>query len=428
MRYFNTLSIRFLRFPCIMRVCIVVLCFVACFIAYLFSQYNGPLLALPLAVAAWLFKQRGTFLGTGFTALAMAIAITVNSHSIFWPSPLLTGFVTGMIALLTEGFFIHYLRYLLDTAETARQRAMQAEQQRLIAYEQQVAALQSERRMTDAYERQRQLNQLKDEFILNVNHELRSPLMALGGWLEVLNLYHEQLDRAMKANYLSKALESYEAIMLLVNNVLDVAQVNGMTPLQMEVCPLTEVVREELEGFDPRAVRDFTIQVNVPEQVSVWANRHYLRRILCNLLSNAFKYAPRRTCIIIDARVDDKRGRTDVAPQIALCVKDAGPGIPLAEQPFLFEKFVRLKRDLATSVRGCGLGLYISKQLVEVMGGHIWVESSGREGEGSCFCFTLSSAIDTKAGLEPCYTWGENVMPPHDLADKIDQAKYNNYF
>ncbi len=404
MRYFNALSVSFLKVPCIVRICIVVLCFVTCFIAYLFSQFNGPLLALPLAVAAWLFKQRGTFLGTGLTALAMAIAITVNNHSIFWPSPLLTGFVTGMIALLTEGFFIHYLRYLLDVAEAARQQAAQAEQQRLIAYEQQVAALQAEQNMANAYERQRQLNQLKDQFILNVNHELRSPLMALGGWLEVLNLYHEQLDSAMKANYLSKALESYETILLLVNNVLEVAQVNEMKPLQMEVCQLAEVVREELEGFDPRAVRDFTIQVNIPEQLSVWANRHYLRHVLCNLLSNAFKYAPRHTPIIIDAYMADSRGQTDVNSQIALCVKDAGPGIPPAEQPFLFEKFVRLKRDLATSVRGCGLGLYISKQLVEAMSGHIWVESSGREGEGSCFCFTLSCATDTNAGLEPCYT------------------------
>jgi hypothetical protein len=61
----------------------------------------------------------------------------------------------------------------------------------------------------------------------------------------------------------------------------------------------------------------------------------------------------------------------------------------------LFERFVRLKRDLSTPVRGCGLGLYISKQLVQAMGGHIWVESSGRAGEGSRFCFTLPDAADT---------------------------------
>ena len=69
---------------------------------------------------------------------------------------------------------------------------------------------------------------------------------------------------------------------------------------------------------------------------------------------------------------------------------DAGPGIPAEELPLPFEKFVRLKRDLAGSTRGAGLGLYICKQLIEAMGGRIWVESSGRLGEGSRFCLTLS--------------------------------------
>ncbi len=405
MRYFNTLSVRFLKLPCIVRICIVVLCFIACFISYLFSQYNGPLLALPLAVAAWLFKQRGTFIGTGLIAVSMAIAISVNNHSIFWPSPLLTGFVTGMIALLTEGVFIHYLRYLLDMAEIARQQAAQAERQRLIAYEQQVTALQAEHRITNAYERQRQLNQLKDQFILNVNHELRSPLMALGGWLEALNLYHEQMDHTVQTNYLSKALGSYEAIMLLVNNVLDVAQVNGVKPSEMEVCQIIEVVYEVLESFDPHQVEDFVIQLDMPGQLNVWANRQYLRRVLSNLLSNAFKYASRHTRVVIGAILEeDTLEQTGASPRVYISVTDAGPGIPPAEQAFLFEKFVRLERDLATSVRGCGLGLYISKQLVEVMGGHIWVESSGREGEGSRFCFTLFRVTDTNAAPEPCYT------------------------
>jgi signal transduction histidine kinase len=410
MRYFGTLSVRFLTLPCIVRVCIVVLCFIGCFISYLFSQYNGPLLALPLAVAAWLFKQRGTFIGTGLTALAMAIAISVSNHGVFWPSSMLTGFVTGMIALLTEGVFIHYLRYLLDSAETARQQAAQAERQRLVAYERQVAALQAEQRMNDAYERQRQLNYLKDQFIINVNHELRSPLMALGGWLEALDLYHEQMDHSVQTNYLSKALESYEAIILLVNNVLDTAQVNTIKPSQVEVCSLIEVVQEMLESFDPRDMQYFAIRLDISEQMSVWANRQYLRRVLCNLLSNAFKYAPRHTPVVIAATLAATSTQTGVTPRVCISVTDAGPGIPPAEQAFLFEKFVRLERDLATSVRGCGLGLYISKQLVEGMGGDIWVESSGREGEGSRFCFTLSRVTDTNAALESCYTWNENVV------------------
>jgi signal transduction histidine kinase len=74
---------------------------------------------------------------------------------------------------------------------------------------------------------------------------------------------------------------------------------------------------------------------------------------------------------------------------VCISVKDSGPGIPQDEIPLLFGQFVRLKRDLRGRVRGTGLGLYISKHLVEAMGGRIWVESTGIPGEGSRFCFTL---------------------------------------
>jgi signal transduction histidine kinase len=70
-------------------------------------------------------------------------------------------------------------------------------------------------------------------------------------------------------------------------------------------------------------------------------------------------------------------------------VRDTGPGIPPEEQGMLFQQFVRLKRDLAGTIRGSGLGLYLCRQFVESMGGRIWVESSGISGEGSSFCFTL---------------------------------------
>jgi signal transduction histidine kinase len=130
----------------------------------------------------------------------------------------------------------------------------------------------------------------------------------------------------------------------------------------------------------------------VDEQVLMWADPQYLYRVLQNLLSNIFKYVPVQTVITIEA--------TQPTPSslVYLCVQDEGPGIPPEELPRLFEKFVRLKRDLAGSRRGTGLGLYICKQLVEAMGGRIWVESSGLMGEGSRFCMSLLPVdnLDTK--------------------------------
>jgi two-component system phosphate regulon sensor histidine kinase PhoR len=149
-------------------------------------------------------------------------------------------------------------------------------------------------------------------------------------------------------------------------------------------------VREELERFDPRESQEFALQVDITEQLTVWANGQALRQVLRNLLSNAFKYAPKQTCVGIKATLEEPSlSGSGSVQHVLISVSDTGPGIPPAEQSLLFEKFVRLNRDLSSLIPGSGLGLYISKQLVEAMEGHIWVESSGRAGEGSQFCFTL---------------------------------------
>ena len=146
---------------------------------------------------------------------------------------------------------------------------------------------------------------------------------------------------------------------------------------------MRRVVQEVLAHLDPRDVQAYTIRLQVAEQVLVWADPQSLSHVLQNLLSNVFKYVPTQTIINIKAE--------QPAPfsPVCLSVQDAGPGIPPEELPLLFEKFVRLKRDLGGPTRGTGLGLYICKHLVEAMGGRIWVESSGRIGEGSRFCITL---------------------------------------
>ena len=136
----------------------------------------------------------------------------------------------------------------------------------------------------------------------------------------------------------------------------------------------------------PLGVAAYTIRLQVSEQILVWADPQFLHQVLQNLLSNVFKYVPRQTEIRIEV--------TQATPSSPVClsVQDAGPGIPAEELPLLFGRFVRLQRDLAGKTRGTGLGLYICRRLIEAMGGRIWVESSGREGEGSRFCVTLPPA------------------------------------
>ena len=219
-----------------------------------------------------------------------------------------------------------------------------------------------------------------------MSHELRTPLVVLGGSLELLIEYLERLDPLQRTHILKQALAGYEELVNLVNRVLDATAVmSDIPPAKSEAVCVHQLLQEVLALLDPRDVEAYTICLQVPEQVMVWADPQFLRQVLRNLLSNVFKYVPRQTEIHIEA--------TQAAPSSPVClsVQDAGPGIPAEELPLLFEKFVRLKRDLAGTTHGTGLGLYICKRLVEAMRGRIWVESSGRPGEGSRFCVTLPS-------------------------------------
>jgi signal transduction histidine kinase len=254
-----------------------------------------------------------------------------------------------------------------------------------------------------AYEQQRHLNDLKDQFLLNVNHELRTPLTEIHGYLNLLTEYREQIDEETQITFLDHAVHGCEELLHLVNNVLEAIRgdVHEKAVLLESLC-VGHVVQEVLDLFEPQKRQQHVVKLDIPEHLAVKTDQQYLRRVLLNLLSNAFKYSPPETQITISAQLldassqePDEAGETEETPKVRICVHDSGHGIPPSEVPLLFGKFVRLKRDLVGNVRGTGLGLYISKQLVEAMGGSIWVESTGVPGSGSCFYFTLPAASST---------------------------------
>ncbi len=250
--------------------------------------------------------------------------------------------------------------------------------------QQRMEALQVEQQITQAYEHQRKLNQQKDEFLVNVSHELRTPLSAVEGYLDLLKNHHEHLDTSELSILVAKAIEGCEDLTSLVNRVLEAVYINqNHSPIHCETLAVKQMVQESITHLDPREVTTHKIEAQIDEQLLVWADPHSCQLILSNLLSNACKYTPGETTIRIEATQNEP-----TAP-ITISVQDEGPGIPAEERPLLFEKFVRLKRDQAGATRGMGLGLYISKCLVEEMAGQIWVESSGRTKEGSRFTFTL---------------------------------------
>jgi signal transduction histidine kinase len=122
--------------------------------------------------------------------------------------------------------------------------------------------------------------------------------------------------------------------------------------------------------------------------------------MLTNLMANAIKYSPAGTPISVQARLREERplrllGDKSAQYMVEIAVQDQGLGIPQEQQGLLFRRFVRLPRDIASTVRGTGLGLYLCRIFAEAMGGSIWVESSGIPGEGSTFFVRLPVPPDT---------------------------------
>ncbi len=234
-----------------------------------------------------------------------------------------------------------------------------------------------------AYERQQELDKLKDQFIMTASHELRTPLTAVQGYIELLREYNLTLSVETRAEFIEKAHRSSDELTLMVSNIMDANRVQSdIESARLDNVPLAGAVTHILEILDATIRREKrTVEVELPAETFVVADSMRLRQILLNICSNALKYSPPGSGIEIRATVDDE--------WVTVQIQDHGSGVPPEFQEQLFERFVRLERDMNSPTRGAGLGLSICKQLVQAMGGRIWVESSGTAGEGSTFIFTL---------------------------------------
>ena len=234
-----------------------------------------------------------------------------------------------------------------------------------------------------AYEHQKELDHLKDQFIITASHELRTPLTAVLGYIELLASYNASLSVEARADFIAKAHRGCDELTLMVNNIMDASRVQvDVENVKLEQVSLVESVQHVLEILEAMMRREQRVTcIDIPGDMVVMADPVRLRQILLNLVGNALKYSPQGSNIEITCEADDE--------YVTTRVRDYGLGVPLTDQTHLFERFVRLERDMNSPVRGAGLGLYISKQLIVAMGGRIWVESTGIPHEGSTFIFTL---------------------------------------
>jgi signal transduction histidine kinase len=291
----------------------------------------------------------------------------------------------GILVVGARGDHQHYagpeleaLQQLVHSSTAALETARQYE----LATRQQVR---STHELALALGQQRQLNAIKDELIVHMSHELRTPLTEVSGYLDLLGEQEGMLDASLQTIFVQKAQHGAQELMQLVDTILDAAQSGAaVAPPSCEVVSLSQVVREELDSLEQSVQTEHCIQRLLDDEILAWANAQSVHQVVRNLLSNALKYSPAQTTITVSVTADEEGAH--------LLVRDEGPGIPPEEMPLLFGKFVRLQRDISGAIRGTGLGLYICRQLVEAMGGQIWVESSGIAGQGSSFQVRLLAA------------------------------------
>lgn len=238
-----------------------------------------------------------------------------------------------------------------------------------------------------AYTRLSELDQLKDAFLTTASHELRTPLTVVQGYLEVLREMND-VSPEMRRSFLEKACRACDELVLLQANIMDASRLKvDAASLRRTRIILKEITTAVSELFEPWVAQgQQSIEIDIEASIAVLADETRLKQVLHNLLANAIRYSPPHTSIRIVAIVEQE------AHMARISVSDKGPGIPPDKQETIFDKFVRLERDLNSKVRGSGLGLFISRQLVEAMQGTIRVESSGVKGQGSTFSFTLPLA------------------------------------
>jgi signal transduction histidine kinase len=227
------------------------------------------------------------------------------------------------------------------------------------------------------------LNKMKDEFISMATHDLRNPLNVILGYagvldrLDVADQQKELLDDTRQA-----IRQNVQKMRTLVTDILDMAQVKSMTGLETAPVPLGAFLQECLNGFRVIAQqKNITLKFDPPaEDVQATLNRHYMARVVDNLVSNAIKYTPSAGCVTLSVQ--------NSAAQVTIQIVDTGIGISADDLPHLFDAFYRVSHVQHEDIEGSGLGLSIVKTIVEKHGGQITVTST--PGQGSTFCVILS--------------------------------------
>jgi Na+/proline symporter/nitrogen-specific signal transduction histidine kinase len=236
-----------------------------------------------------------------------------------------------------------------------------------------------------------ELDRMKDEFVSTVSHELRTPLTAIRSFTEILH-DNPQLPAAERARFLGIVIKETQRLTRLINQVLDVSRLeSGRVEWHESLLDMREVIEDTAASTSQLfRERDVKLERQLPGRVpKVRADLDRIVQVVVNLLSNAVKF------------IEPGRGRVQITLAeepgfLRVDVRDNGPGISPADQEVIFDKFRQASDPLTGKTQGSGLGLYISRRIIEHSGGRLWVTS--RPGQGACFSFTLPLVNEAALG------------------------------
>lgn len=274
---------------------------------------------------------------------------------------------------------------------TAQQEVMRLNEQLEDRVRERTAQLEaSNRELALATETAEKANRAKSEFLSSMSHELRTPLNAILGFGQLLDSTTYALPEGKRAEFTQQILKAGRHLLNLINEILDLARIESSNlMLSLEPVGLAEMLAECKTMIGPSAEqRGVRLLFAEASDLAVIADRTRLKQVLLNLLSNAIKYNRERGTVAVDCRVVKTN-------RVRISIQDTGAGLRQDQLESLFQPFNRLGQE-AGPVEGTGIGLVVTKRLVELMGGHIAVTST--VGIGSRFALELEAAQEPGLG------------------------------
>ena len=278
---------------------------------------------------------------------------------------------------------------VFDVQDSRFNRFSQIERQIFLTLTSQVAvALQNARlylEQAETVQRLRELDHLKSDFLANMSHELRTPLNSIMGFTDVILLGLDGPLTDQMENDLKLVEKNGKHLLSLINNVLDMSKIEaGRMTLSLEKFDLRSLMDETMDIVSPLAREkslDLRLAIQNDEDIEMLADRVRMRQVMINILGNAVKFTETGEIMIAVSLPQPELVR--------IAVSDTGLGIPPNKLDMVFESFSQIDTSSTRKVGGTGLGLPISRSLVEMHGGRLWAESTGIAGEGSTFIIEM---------------------------------------